>query len=310
MIKNFKVITLVILSFVTINASAMAPVVDDSENYALLEQQASSPSPVAHESYEHESFDETESPLAKDNSNNNDNYNNSSNDNLDSSNQIKELRQDIQELRGQLEVQAHEITALKEQQLTFYKDLDSRITNKGPINSAANNQMLDADKDPKTGYSLQATDEAAKPDGFINQKSAGMSHVSANTNPADEQISYLAAYELVKKKQFTEALPAMQTFLAKYPNGFYSANAEYWTGELYLENKNYKSAISHFNTVIKQFPSSNKYSASLLKMSYALANTGQINEAKGHLQEILKKYPDTNTSELAQIKLNELNRSL
>ena len=37
----------------------------------------------------------------------------------------------------------------------------------------------------------------------------------SRVNPADEQISYLAAYELVKNKRYDDALNAMQYFCTK-----------------------------------------------------------------------------------------------
>ncbi|MDF1757391.1 MAG: tol-pal system protein YbgF [Legionellaceae bacterium] len=305
MIKIFKIIPVIFVSTMlpfTTNAFAEALVVDDSENYALLEQQTTDPSSVVNEA-NNDGYDDSEAALAQDNMNDA-----LASDNLDLSSSLKGLRQEIQELRGQLEVQAHEIKILKEQQLTFYKDLDSRIQGSNSTNLSKNENSA-ADKDPGEQRPIQAS-TSKNPEEIIPTVTPVMSHVSANTNPADEQISYLAAYELVKNKQFDDALVAMNDFLAKYPNGYYSANAQYWTGELYLTEKNYQDAISHFDVVLQQFPSSNKYSASLLKLGYALAGSGRIGEAQARLREVMKKYPDTNTSELAQLKLKEISGSL
>jgi tol-pal system protein YbgF len=126
------------------------------------------------------------------------------------------------------------------------------------------------------------------------------------SNPADEQISYLAAYELVKNKKYDDALSAMQNFVAKYPQGGYTANAHYWLGELYMVKKDYSEAIKHFDIVLEQFPSSSKCSASMLKIGYALAASGKTTDARTKLLEVLKKYPDTSTAELASTKLQSL----
>jgi len=126
------------------------------------------------------------------------------------------------------------------------------------------------------------------------------------TNPADEQISYLAAYDLVKNKQYNKAIKAMQQFVNQYPQGGYTANAQYWLGELYLVQKEYKKAIEHFTLVIDDYPSSSKTAASLLKMGYALAAVGQTREAKETLRQVIKNYPDTKTAQLAKTKLEML----
>ena len=148
------------------------------------------------------------------------------------------------------------------------------------------------------------TDAKIPPKGVAVQQP--VSNNAAHTNPADEQISYLAAYELVKNKKFDEALIAMQTFVTQHPQGGYTANAQYWLGELYMVKKNYPEAIEHFEVVLQQFPSSSKSAASLLKIGYALAASGKKQDAIIRLQQVVKNYPDTNTAQLAKTKLGSL----
>ena len=104
----------------------------------------------------------------------------------------------------------------------------------------------------------------------------------------------------------TNAAIALYQFLNKYPHGGYSANAHYWLGELYLEKKDYASAISQFETVLQTFKSSSKLASSRLKLGYALAESGQIGEAKKHLLAVIKQYPDTSVARLAHIKLESM----
>lgn len=291
-----------ILLFIANLSFAEVPVVDDSENYALLEEQTiNSPSSV-HNSSNNGGYYEPDQALAHDS-------NEQASINANStvgSNEVKDLKQEVQELRGQVEVLEHELKKLKEQQLTFYKDLDARISNKQPTNLSDNEvgRPAEPSKDPSTEQPIQAKslDKSSLP----LSGAGSASYTSPNTSPADEQISYLQAYELIKNKRFAEAVNAMQNFITKYPTGPYSANAEYWLGELYLAEKNYPNAISHFDAVLQKYPTSNKYSASLLKLGYALADAGRYNEAKAKLNEVMQKYPDTNTSTLARNKLQQI----
>ena len=50
--------------------------------------------------------------------------------------QVHNLQAEIQELRGQIEVQAHDLKMLQQQQLAFYKDLDSRLQNQKSLPTA------------------------------------------------------------------------------------------------------------------------------------------------------------------------------
>ncbi len=299
-----------IACLVSFDTSAEAPVVDEGENFALLEQQQTARLPSVHESTD-ANFDETEPALARE-----DGTTIGEGNNGDLINKIQGLQQDLQELRGQLEIQSHELKLLQEQQLTFYKDLDARVAHSqdqttqnaspAPLNLATKKPMpAVAPLKPNLAQTNQAMD-AKVPSHEVPQQSKSIAISSPTTNPADEQISYLAAYELVKNKQYQEALIAMQTFTVKYPQSGYMANAQYWLGELCLVQKKYQEAIDHFDSVLQQFPSSSKYSASLLKIGYALIACNRVPEAKERLREVVKKYPDTNMAELARLKLATL----
>lgn len=311
MIKPLLFAAFFCASLLSFTAYCEADVVDDGENFALLEeQQATYESPVAHEersSYDNVSNREQsalareEPALAKDDKQI---IKNNSTDLLD---KIQSLQQEIQELRGQLEVQAHDLKLLQEQELSFYKDLDARLRST-PARDIAKSPATELSMDTKPSTpqtALQAN--SATPTNIPDITPVTLPVIEkGRVNPAEEQISYLAAYDLVQRKQFDDALLAMNTFVAKYPQGGYSANAQYWLGELYMVKNNYPQAIEHFNSVLQAFPSSSKCAASLLKIGYAQAALGQTAEARQTLQSVVQKYPDTHTAKLATTKLNSL----
>ena len=280
MMKSFRLVAAIwVICSIPVSVFAEAPVIDGNENSALIDDsQAAFEQPVDRDD---------ERALAHDNVASGSNASANNGLLLD---KIQGLQHDIQELRGQLEVQAHDLKLLQEQQLSFYKDLDARIRNE-PMSKASvpiKNNLSSANKSPvNTVISPQATSQS-------------------QINPADEQISYLAAYELIKNKKFDQALDAMQNFVIQHPQSGYAANAQYWLGELYMLKKDYPNAISHFDTVVQQYPSSNKLAASLLKSGYALAASGKKQEAIERLQQVVKNYPGTNTAQLAKVKLDSL----
>lgn len=306
MIYFNKALIALTLIFITSLTFAEVPVVDDSENYALLEEQAINTQSSVHNSNNSGSYYEPDTALAHENPDQVTISNNAGN-----SDEIRNLKQELQELRGQVEVLNHELKKLKEQQLTFYKDLDARISNKQTTNLSENSLGASPDptNDPNAQQPIQASKFAEKQSLSLNS-TTNPAYASPNTGPADEQISYLKAYELIKNKRFPEAVTAMQNFIVKYPSGAYSANAEYWLGELYLAERNYPNAISHFDSVLQKYPTSNKYPASLLKLGYAFAGSGNYVQAKSKLNEVMQKYPGTNTAELARNKLVEINSKI
>ncbi len=271
--------------------SAEAPVVDESENFALFDEQlAAAERPGSFMQTEEETnFAEPEEDndniaLAREEAS----MEIASTDTSNVFNKLQGLQQELSELRGQLEVQTHALHNLKQQQIDFYKDLDSRLRDAQAITPEQNARKNQAEN---TTRAIERLPENTPPRG----------------NPADEQISYLAAYELVKNKEFDKAVMAMKSFIQHYPRGGYTANAHYWLGELYMTKQAFNDAIQQFETVLNNFPSSSKSSASSLKLGYALAATGQKNSARERLKSVIRDYPDTHAAQLAASKLKTLN---
>lgn len=283
--------------------AAEAPVVDESENYSLLNKnnQAANEQPLAKDFGNNASEDmeyPDEQPLAHDSSSSG-----SIHDSASILNRLQSLQQEVQELRGQLEVQSHELKTLREQQLSFYKDIDSRIKNPS-ISDPSNlpesstitpSQLKKTSPKPKKMRTAKTTEVIPAPTIAFNGE-----------NPADEQIRYLAAYDLVKSKQISQAILAMQSFTSQYPHSGYTPTAHFWLGELYREEKDYANAIKHFDTVVNQYPHSNKSAESLLKWGYSLAEAGNSKEARIKLNQVIKQYPDTQTALLAESKLKTM----
>jgi tol-pal system protein YbgF len=289
---------------------AEAPVVDESDHFATYDQQpAADDQPLAREhtrrSVREEevtdsNFDD-EKPLARDTTRP------GSNNNASLLGKVQNLQQELQELRGQLEVQGHELKLLKDQQLAFYKDLDARLhntTSSAPATISTNSSAQPASPPVPPNHTSAAT--AATPS--TTTVIPVSNHATQSNNPADEQIRYLAAYDLIKAKRFDDAITAMQSFINQYPKGGYTANAHYWLGELYMTQKNYPDATTQFTAVLQQFPSSSKAAPSQLKLAYALASSGKKQDAMVQLKQIIKQYPDTHTAKLAENKLISLNR--
>lgn len=298
--------------FFPFSAYAEAPVVDDSENFALLDEpQAVVEQPAAKYPSDEMSDPDEEQPLANDNV-----APRSSSENAMLLAKVQGLQQEVQELRGQLEVQAHDLKLLQQQQLTFYKDIDARLQRSSSAVATTKKEpaadLALAPSKPVPAPTPTPTKLAPEPAREISMEKSKTptptpaASPAGRTNPADEQISYMAAYELIKNKKYDDALSSMDAFVVKYPQGGYTANAQYWLGELYMVKHDYSQAIDHFDTVLRKFPSSSKAAASMLKIGYALAASGKTEEARKKLQQVVKTYPDTSTAQLASAKLETL----
>ncbi|MBB3047371.1 tol-pal system protein YbgF [Litorivivens lipolytica] len=182
--------------------------------------------------------------------------------------QLKTLQREMMELRGIVEEQGHEIRTLKQQSLDRYIELDRRIGGAG---------------------------------GSASSRSSGSSSnktVATGTVPVEEVDAYREAYELVKAKQFEQAIAGFEDFLQRFPQGNYAPNAIYWTGELQLVKtpRNLKAAEAAFSSLLKQYPDHSKVPDAMYKLGKVHFLSGNKPASKKILSELIAKHGDSNRS--------------
>ncbi len=223
---------------------------------------------------------------------------------------IQSMQQEIQQLRGQIEVQSHDLKMLQQQQKAFYSDLDQRIaqlSHTSAHTSTSTTQKIAAKK-------LSATNTPTTSPVVIKTTTADTLTATATTatddqSGGDAKKSYAAAYRLITEKKFAQATPAMQNFLKTYGASSYAASAHYWLGELYLAQNQTDQAITEFSTVVNKYQHSAKIAAATLKLGFAYYDKGQLDQAKTTFTQVVKQFPETTSARLAQNRLRDINQA-
>lgn len=191
--------------------------------------------------------------------------------------QIEELRQEVQQLNGQIQVQNNSIRKFENQQRTYYQDSNSRT------------QSTDAGRQALPSQSN--TSNVAAP---MARKSL------------DDSGSYRAAFNMLLKKQYDDALGAFQNYISQYPRGTYAANAYYWMGELYLKRNDTEMAEKSFTKIINTYSNSNKVPDAKLKLAMLHMKQGKRLQARQELRAIKHQFPNSTAAQLASIQLQRL----
>jgi tol-pal system protein YbgF len=121
-----------------------------------------------------------------------------------------------------------------------------------------------------------------------------------------EKDAYQAAYATLMQQNYPQAADELRRFLARYPNGQYAANAQYWLGEAYYAARNRESALAEFNKVLADYPQSAKVPDAMLKIAYLHLEQQQNAQARQLLEALVRDYPDATASRLAARKLESL----
>ena len=225
---------------------------------------------------------------------------------------VESLKTEINTLRGEIEVQGHTIDQLKQKQRDLYTDLDRRLELSGSNNtsdSPSNDlQVLDTNANQEI---INENDTASEQSLVIETTSDIGQNGEVNSeekliDPQEAEKYYRSAFKLLKESQYDQALLAFKSFLKDYPDSAFSNNAQYWIGEANYVMQNYEIAINEYQALLNTYPNSQKISHALLKIGYSYAELGNIADAKKILKEVIRQYPDTTVSRLANERLRKI----
>lgn len=202
---------------------------------------------------------------------------------------IADLRDSIQQLRGQVESLKKDVTLGMKKDEEYKEKFDNILLK---INFIEN--FLEIGK----------KDSLSESGG--KGKSAANAAVRDPARKQDKENMYSASYQLFKEGNYDKARTEFKNFLALYPNSEYSDNAQFWIGECYFFEKNYEKAILEYEKVTKNFPRGNKVPYALLKQGLSFLNLKDKTSAKLLLQQVIKDYPNTNQARIARSKLKEI----
>ncbi len=202
---------------------------------------------------------------------------------------VQVLEQEVRELRGLLEEQAHQLSRLEREQKDQYLDIDRRL-------SQTNRKVADSD--------------TPAPASFSSNTNLGptTSDVAAAAGADPESRDYNLAFALTREKQYQAAIDGFTKLVNDYPNGAYTGNAFYWLGELYLalESPDIERSRQSFVQVVNLFPDHPKVPDSLYKLGVVYHRLGDLIRARQYLNQVTSQYPASASARLAKSYLADL----
>jgi len=95
-------------------------------------------------------------------------------------------------------------------------------------------------------------------------------------------------------------------YLKFYGSTDLAGNAQFYIAEIDYRQQNYEQAIKGYDTVLQQYPGSNKAAAAQLKKGYALLELGQKKEGIQELNSLISRYPRAVEATQARDRLRQL----
>ncbi|MGF1699004.1 tol-pal system protein YbgF [Photobacterium makurazakiensis] len=188
--------------------------------------------------------------------------------------QLDQLSTEMDELRGIVERNSHDLSQMLERQRELYRDVDA------------------LSRQPQAKSAATPAEESKSSETYSSNLS--------------ENEAYESAVNLIlKEKDYTGAITAFKGFLTTYPESAYKPNAHYWLGQLFFTQSQLPEADEQFKAVAS-FSDSNKRADALLKLGIIAERSKKTEEAKKYYQEVISSYPDSTSSRQAANNLKQL----
>jgi tol-pal system protein YbgF len=205
---------------------------------------------------------------------------------LDLAQQIERLRQEMTQLRGQIEVLGNDIQMAAKRQRDMYVDLDTRM------------KRLEQP-------AVAATPPAPQP-GAADAAPATVAAAAAAPASDAEGRAYEAAQGQRKIGNYQGAIAGFRNFIAQYPKSPLAHRAQYWIGDSYYNLRDFKNAIASQQRLISSYPSSASVPDALLNIASSQHELGDAAGARKTLDKLIGRYPSSEAAEKARRRLTTL----
>jgi len=192
--------------------------------------------------------------------------------------QLDVMQNEVNELRGSIEVQNYQLEKILERQRELYLEIDKRIESVKTQSSSMPADVVNT---------LVTTAEAP---------------LSENENEAYDKAVNL----ILKDRLYEQAIPEFQTFLQNFPNSSYVPNAHYWLGQLLFNKQDWAGAGKQFQLLITNYSDSGKRADATLKLGITEMERSNAARAKQLWEQVVADFPDSSSAKLAEKRLKRL----
>lgn len=191
--------------------------------------------------------------------------------------QLDAIQDEVNELRGAVEVHTHQLEKILTRQRELYLEI-------GKVADNLANQAA-----------------APSPPPFKPLVTAQQMPAAGESDAYDRAVNLI-----LKEKRYDEAIPEFKAFLQNFPQSDYAPNAHYWLGQLLFNKQDWAGSSAQFSAVVTNYPKSTKRADAILKLAMVEQKRANLARAEQLFQQVITEYPDSSASKLAEARLRTL----
>lgn len=239
-----------------------------------------------------------------------------------------DVREDVKALQAKIESQGETIRTLQAENHYLYDELETKLASiDAKLQEVINRETGFRDASPYWSGSAPQSEErsdwtAAAQEGEARVAPQDVATPAAPAEPlpgrelvaetsadADGQSKrvYDQAYLDLTRGNYSLAILGFKEFLRRLPASDLSDNAQYWIGESYYMQGDYRQAVREYGKVLDGHAPGDRVASALYKLGLAYLQLGDRTAAVDRLRQVYERYPDSEESRLARDKLDSLN---
>jgi tol-pal system protein YbgF len=114
---------------------------------------------------------------------------------------------------------------------------------------------------------------------------------------------YKRGFDTYQKGAYDDATRLFSQFVKENPNDALAPNALFWTGESYMNLKDYEKAIVQFQELLDKFPEGDKASRAMLRQGEAFGALGDKKSSTTLMKRVVELFPKSEEARVAQRRL-------
>jgi tol-pal system protein YbgF len=210
--------------------------------------------------------------------------------------QTQGLSDNLQDVQSRVAKLSQQMTDMQ----GLLQSIDAKVSGNPPASApsaptGAYNQYSPGSMSPAPAGSSTS----ALPPPPASAPSSGMPPLSADTLYQNALRDFTSGRYDLSRQEFSD-------YLKNFPTNDLASNAQFYLGEIFYAQNDFKDAISAYDVVISNFPHSFKLASSLYKKGTAEMELGLKASGVRDLREVSRRFPGSDESRRAQEKLREI----
>lgn len=222
---------------------------------------------------------------------------------------VQRLQDEVTGLKGDMEVQRHDLQKLEEALASYRDRTDKRfagLAGKGALDDALARERIDALPRNADRATIQAAAQKAEEEGEKGVARALYDEVAARfpRDPGAPDAVFRSAELLASLERPREAVGRYRDVYTTWPSSPRAAEAAFRAGQLLAQERRWRDALVAYGWVYERAPRSERAPAAMLGMADAMGELDELKkDARVVLQELVAKYPKSEAAAAARQRL-------